>query len=83
MFNAPIALVQFTMIPIDFQLIQAKLSQNPHLILPTLILAVVLLKLFIFFAKLAFMPCGVNVKSKREKELVSNLLRISCTTLNL
>ena len=51
------------MIPLDFQLITTKFTQNPHLILPGLLLAVILVKILIFVAKLAFMPCGVNVRT--------------------
>ena len=54
------------MMSIDFELISTKLSQNPHLIFPTLVLAFVLLKFLIFMAKLAFMPCGVNVRIKEN-----------------
>lgn len=62
------------MLPIDFALISAKLSQNSHLILPAFLLALVLLKVLIFIAKLAFMPCGVNVSVAKEEGPLFDLL---------
>jgi hypothetical protein len=49
----------------SFQLIIQKLEQNPHLIVPLCVAFFLLLKFLIFAAKLAFMPCGVNVNFKR------------------
>ena len=42
---------------------QQKLEQNPLLIFPACLALFFLLKFLIFAAKLAFMPCGVNVRN--------------------
>lgn len=46
------------------QLLQAKITENPYLIVPTLILGFFLLKFLTFAAKIVFMPYGINVKTQ-------------------
>ena len=54
---------------IDLQLILQKLEQYPQLIVPICVSLFVLMKFLIFSAKLAFMPCGVNVRRAALKDL--------------
>lgn len=59
---------------LDLQLLYAKFDQNPFLIVPACLLTVLLLKVFIFLAKISFMPCGVNVRPISNKGHLAYLI---------